>query len=87
MKSKLYFAVSALALIGCVVSIALFMEMYDLKPQTWGPQGVEFVYWHGAWTARRDFYALAGAGSFSASVVFCLAGMVKRGRRITKPCS
>ena len=36
MKSKLCFAASALALIVGLVSMELFMEMYDVKLQMWG---------------------------------------------------
>ncbi len=51
MKFKLLFAASAVALIVGLVSIVLVMEMYDVKPQTWGPQGVAFEEWHRAWSA------------------------------------
>ena len=85
MKSRLCFAASAFALIAGLVLIALFMEMYDVKPQTWGPQGVEFAEWHRAWSARRDLYILSGAGSLCTGMVLCLVGVVRRKRRITKP--
>jgi hypothetical protein len=87
MKSKLCFAASALGLIVGLVSIALFMEMYDVQPQTWGPQRVEFDEWHRVWSARRDWYVVFGAGSLTAAVVLFLAGVARRNRGITKPCS
>src|SRR3990172_881403 len=82
MKSELLFAASDLALMVGLVSIALFMEMYDVKPQTWGPQGVEFEQWHRVWSARRDLYVSVGAGSFLAAVALCAAGVLQRNRRL-----
>jgi hypothetical protein len=82
MKSKLLFAASALALLVWLASIALFMEMYDVKPQTWGPQGVEFAEWHQAWAARRDLYVGVGMCSFLVTIVFAVAGALWWKRRL-----
>jgi hypothetical protein len=43
MRPKLLFAASALALVVGLVSIAMLMEMYDVKPHSWGPQGIGFA--------------------------------------------
>lgn len=83
MRPKLLFAGSAVALVLGFLSIALFMEMYDLKPQSWGPQGVEFAEWHRVWSARRNLYVLLGTGAFSAAAALWMAGLyqLSRGQR------
>ena len=87
MNSKLLFAASALAFVLWLASIVLFMEMYDVKPHTWGPQGVEFEEWHRVWSARRDLYVWVGICSFLAAIAFAVAGVFLRTRRLTTACT
>jgi hypothetical protein len=82
MRPKLLFAASVVALVLGFVSIAIFMGMYDLKPQSWGPQGVEFAEWHRLWSARRDLYVLLGTGAFAAAAALWMAGLYQLSRRL-----
>ena len=78
MKSKALFAASTLAFIVGLASLVLFMEMFDVNPQTWGPRGVEFPQWHAAWIARRNLYVLLVIGSFLAAMALFVAGLFRR---------
>ena len=80
MKYKFLFAVSALALIVWLASTVLFMDMYDVKPHTWGPQGVEFEEWHRVWSACRDLYVWVGICSFLAAIACAVAGWFQASR-------
>lgn len=68
MKSQLLYFASAVALLAWLVCIALLMEHFDVKPHSWGPQGVEFEEWYKVWRARRDLYAWVGVCSFFSGV-------------------
>lgn len=87
MKHIVLYIAAALALMVAGACLILIMEMYDLSPHDWGPSGVEFAEWFGAWRARRDRYALIGACSGLAFVVLALTGLwfdLRRGRRLTR---
>jgi hypothetical protein len=58
--------------------------MYDVKPHSWGPQGIGFEEWHRTWSARRDLYLLPGAGAFFAAAALCMAGLFQQRRRLTR---
>ena len=84
-KCLFLFSASALAFVVGIVSFVLLMEMYDLKPGFWGPQGVEFDEWHKVWAARRDLYMWIMAGSFFSALGFIIAGasLMDGQRRLT----
>jgi hypothetical protein len=82
----MYIAAS-LTLVLALVCFILLMEMYDVAPNNWGPQGVEFEEWHRVWRAHRDRYGLLGIASLSAFVVLLLVGSwcdLNRSRRLTR---
>ncbi len=81
MRANYLFLAAALAMLVCLVSAVFFMEHYDVKPHTWGPQGVEFAEWHRVWSARRDLYIWVGTSSFVAAVILGSIGLLFNARK------
>jgi hypothetical protein len=83
--SLFLFAASAFVFLAGVVFLVFSMEMYDLKPGFWGPQGVEFEEWLRVWTTSRDLYMWMMAGSFLSVLGLIIAGaaLMDRQRPLT----
>lgn len=85
MKSQLLYLAGGLALSAGLIFLGLLTQHFDAKPNNWGPQGVDFEVWAGAWRARRDLYTWVSACAFFLGTVLGLAGLwVSYGRRLTR---
>ena len=81
MKRNLLLLAATLSLLVSLGTVVLFMEHYDVKPQSWGPKGVEFEEWHKVWSARRDLYVWVGICSFFTAVALAAGGLLLIGKR------
>ena len=73
--------VSGISILAGLFFVASVMEMYDLKPDRWGPQGVGFEQWHFAWRTRRDLYIWSGVASFVIALACAMAGWLQLRKR------
>lgn len=85
---KLLYTAAVLSLGAVLVCLVFIMEMYDLSPQNWGPQGVAIAEWSRVWTEQRDKYVSSVFYSLVAFIILVLLGLCfdpKRGGRLKSP--